>query len=226
MKRKVYVETSIVSYLTARPSGDPVASERQQATRRWCSEYRFEYDVYISELVVMEAGQGDSEASPANWEPTATTNNHRCPGSGGVVSQNGYYAAKGSRRCDSCRHCYTLWSGFCAQLELPAHRKRRGDAPSRGLLSGFGTTVADPLHPTTTGAKLVGMFDDPIVDEIRRLRDEHAARFNYDLKAIVEDLQKSEAARNWPRADLAPQQPQYPASLQVKRVKRIPSGDQ
>lgn len=32
------------------------------------------------------------------------------------------------------------------------------------------------------------MKDDPIVEEIRRYREEHAAEFNYDLDRIVEDL--------------------------------------
>ena len=32
------------------------------------------------------------------------------------------------------------------------------------------------------------MKDDPIVEEVRRYRQEHAARFNYDLDLIVEDL--------------------------------------
>lgn len=36
------------------------------------------------------------------------------------------------------------------------------------------------------------MVSDPIVDEIRRIRDEHAKRFNYDLHAIVADLQEQE----------------------------------
>ena len=31
-------------------------------------------------------------------------------------------------------------------------------------------------------------WSDPIVDEIRRIREEHAASFNYDLRAIFEDL--------------------------------------
>ncbi len=35
---------------------------------------------------------------------------------------------------------------------------------------------------------------DPIVTEVRRVRDEHAQRFNYDLDAIVEDLKKGETA--------------------------------
>ncbi len=33
---------------------------------------------------------------------------------------------------------------------------------------------------------------DPIVEEVRRGRDAHAKRFNYDLDAIVEDLKKRE----------------------------------
>jgi len=37
-----------------------------------------------------------------------------------------------------------------------------------------------------------GMFGDPIVDEIRKAREAHAARFNYDLKAIYHDLKQQE----------------------------------
>ena len=33
---------------------------------------------------------------------------------------------------------------------------------------------------------------DPIVDEVRRVRDEHAARFGYDLDAIFEDIKDQE----------------------------------
>ena len=35
-------------------------------------------------------------------------------------------------------------------------------------------------------------MNDPIVDEIRRVRDEHAARFNYDLDAIFRDIKEQE----------------------------------
>ena len=35
-------------------------------------------------------------------------------------------------------------------------------------------------------------MNDPIVDEVRRVRDEHAARFNYDLDAIFQDIKKRE----------------------------------
>lgn len=36
------------------------------------------------------------------------------------------------------------------------------------------------------------MVSDPIVEEIRRIRQEHAKRFHYDLRAIVADLRKQE----------------------------------
>ena len=35
-------------------------------------------------------------------------------------------------------------------------------------------------------------MNDPIVDEVRRVRDEHAARFNYDLDAIFRDIKEQE----------------------------------
>ena len=38
------------------------------------------------------------------------------------------------------------------------------------------------------------MKDDPIVAEVRRIRQEHAARFGYDLDLIVEDLKAQEQA--------------------------------
>jgi len=36
------------------------------------------------------------------------------------------------------------------------------------------------------------MKDDPIVAEVRKTREEHAARFNFDLDAIVQDLRDQE----------------------------------
>jgi hypothetical protein len=33
---------------------------------------------------------------------------------------------------------------------------------------------------------------DPIVDEVRRIRDAHAAKFNYDSKAIFQDIKEQE----------------------------------
>lgn len=63
MRRTVYVETSIVSYLTARSSRDLVIAARQQLTREMWRLLLSEFDVYVSALVLQEAGQGDPEAA-------------------------------------------------------------------------------------------------------------------------------------------------------------------
>ena len=36
------------------------------------------------------------------------------------------------------------------------------------------------------------MWEDPIVEEVRKVREAHAARFNYDLRAIYRDLKEQE----------------------------------
>ena len=55
----MYIETTIVSYLTARPSRDLVQRAHQQLTRRWWRTRRAEFDLYVSPPVVQEAAGGD-----------------------------------------------------------------------------------------------------------------------------------------------------------------------
>jgi predicted nucleic acid-binding protein len=62
MKPSLYLETSIVSYLTARPSHDLIRAAHQQITRDWW-ETRFSFDLYISQFVLDEAQAGHPEAA-------------------------------------------------------------------------------------------------------------------------------------------------------------------
>lgn len=63
MKKTVYVETTIISYMTARQSKDTITRGRQTLTRLWWREQRQKYNVVISEIVVREARAGDSDAA-------------------------------------------------------------------------------------------------------------------------------------------------------------------
>ena len=63
MKPRVYVETSVVSYLTAQPSRDIVIAGRQQVTREWWATAANRYELVISGLVRQEAMSGDPEAA-------------------------------------------------------------------------------------------------------------------------------------------------------------------
>jgi hypothetical protein len=62
IKPKLYLETSIVSYLTARPSHDLIRAAHQQLTRDWWKT-RFSFDLYISQFVLDEAKAGNAEAA-------------------------------------------------------------------------------------------------------------------------------------------------------------------
>lgn len=59
----MYVETSVVSYLTARPSNDIRATASQNATIEWWENRRLLFDLFISEFVVAEASLGHPEAA-------------------------------------------------------------------------------------------------------------------------------------------------------------------
>jgi hypothetical protein len=51
MKRKIYVETSVISYLTARPSKTIIGAAHQQITLAWW-ETRSRYELLVSESVL------------------------------------------------------------------------------------------------------------------------------------------------------------------------------
>ena len=63
MKASVYIETSVFSYLTARPSNDLRAMANQSATSEWWETQRPNYSVFVSDLVISEAGKGHPEAA-------------------------------------------------------------------------------------------------------------------------------------------------------------------
>lgn len=65
MRPKVYVETSVISYLTARPSRDVIALAHQELTRTWWEHSRSEFDLFASRLVVAEAQAGNANAAAA-----------------------------------------------------------------------------------------------------------------------------------------------------------------
>ena len=68
MKPSVYIETSVVSYLTARSSRNAVVAAYQEVTREWWRTARNRFLIFASELVVAEAGTGDADAARARLE--------------------------------------------------------------------------------------------------------------------------------------------------------------
>lgn len=202
-KPKVYIETTIVGYLTARSSRDLVTQSKQQTTKEWWSKERPDFDLFCSPLVLREAGAGDSKASrerlqrlkdiPAlDLTEDARDLAEKLVGPGKIPPE--YYedalhiavatingidflltwnlthianatASAGVRESDSRR-----------RVQSPGHLYSRGTAKHRDM-------TAQHIE----GKK---RRRDPIVEEVRETRQEHARAFDYDPKAIFEDLKR------------------------------------
>jgi len=68
MKPTLHIATSVISYLTARPSRDLIIAAHQQITHDWWDKYLKRYEVFTSGLVLIEARQGDSDAAQKRLE--------------------------------------------------------------------------------------------------------------------------------------------------------------
>ena len=62
MKRQIYVETSVISYLTARPSKTIIGAAHQQITLAWW-DLRSDYELFVSQAVRQECAAGDPVAA-------------------------------------------------------------------------------------------------------------------------------------------------------------------
>lgn len=71
IKPKVYIETTVVSYLVARPSHNVTLAARQQATQQLWTEYAENFEFMISDIVLNEASRGDPIAAQQRLEVLA-----------------------------------------------------------------------------------------------------------------------------------------------------------
>jgi PIN domain len=63
MAQRVYIETTFVSYLAARPNRDLIIAGHQQITHDWWDHRRADFELCVSQLVLDEAGEGDPQAA-------------------------------------------------------------------------------------------------------------------------------------------------------------------
>lgn len=71
VKSSLYIETSVVSYYTSRPSRDLITAARQQLTHDWWEKILLTFAPHISALVLEEAKAGNPEAAQKRLEALA-----------------------------------------------------------------------------------------------------------------------------------------------------------
>jgi predicted nucleic acid-binding protein len=71
LRQSVYIETTVLSYLTSRPSRDLLVAAHQQVTAEWWENGLPSFEAFISPLVIEEASRGDEAAARLRLEKIA-----------------------------------------------------------------------------------------------------------------------------------------------------------
>lgn len=150
MGRRVYLETSVVSYLAALPSRDVVVAGNQQVTRDWWAR-RSRFELFVSDAVLEEARRGDGDAARRrlgflDGVPVLAIH----PDAEGLAGSFLSAAALPSKAAiDAVHVALSAVHGmdFLVTLELYAHRERHHPTATRGPVLEGGLPPPGHLHP-------------------------------------------------------------------------------
>lgn len=216
MKPKVYLETTIVSHLAARPSRNLIVAAHQQITHDWWDGRKDEFDLFVSHLVVDKASGDDRQAARRRMEflegvplleqtADAVALARALVERGPIPERQPEPAAHIALATVHEMHYLLTWN--CSHIA------------NAEIQSGLSETCASEgfeLSHVCTPEKLMGecypmsIRNDEIVEEVRRARHEHAARFNYDLDAIAADLREKQRQSGRKVVSLPPRRPGAP----------------
>ncbi len=135
MADRVYIETTFVSYLTARPSRDVVFAGHQQITRQWWDTRRNEFELRVSQLVLDEAGAGDPQAAQVRLgvlkEMTLLETTPEAMALAKQLVRAGASPAKAAEDALHIAIAAANGGGLPPDLELPPHGERDNAAGNR-----------------------------------------------------------------------------------------------
>ncbi|WP_299696753.1 type II toxin-antitoxin system VapC family toxin [Hydrocarboniphaga sp.] len=196
MPVSVYIETSITSYLTSRPSRDVVIAARQAITSEWWHNQRPKYEAYISALVDEEISEGDATAAALRQQAVAGIPSVATTPAAIELAQRllATKAVPANSVEDALHIAIAATQG--AEFLLTWNFKHINNAETRAALPVLSRPLATfaPSCVLPKNLEVSPMMNDPIVEEVRRNRQAHAARYNNDLAAICKALKAREAS--------------------------------
>ncbi len=201
MNPTVYVETSVISYLTSRRSKDVEVAAYQEITQEWWRRAPSRFSLVTSELVITEAASGDSDAARARLKVLETI--PLVDITGKAIELNRRLVdlrAVPPTAADDAAHIATAATNGVTYL-VTWNFRHIANATMRPRIeevcrsSGYEPPVIctprelmETAHSDSTGLAMQTTRTDPIIDELHSVRDQHAARFGYDVDAIFRDI--------------------------------------
>ena len=205
-KPKVYIETTVVSYLVARLSNDIIVSDRQRLTRQLWEEYSDVFEFVTSDIVLKEVERGDPREAerritllddlrtlPLSAEAAALA--HKLIDEGTVLSQ---FLPDAQHIAIAVVHgieCLVSWN-----YKHIVNETKRQHINDVCVAAGYQpTTLCTPeaLMEEMQMKEQLEPQTDPILEECYRMKAEFAAQFNsieelYDYLKAVEKKRRAQ----------------------------------
>ncbi len=208
LKPKVYVETTVVSYLVARPSHDMTLAIRQQATQQLWTEYAENFEFMISDIVLNEISRGDVIAAQRRLEVLADLPVLDVSLETIMLEENLIDAGAVPQRSRPDAQHIAIATVNSIEYLVSWNYKHIVNETKRNLINevchaaGFQpTTLCTPIE-LIEGIQMKEKPDtrmDPVLEECYRMKEEFAAQFN-SAQALYDYLkaeQKKFKALGW-----------------------------
>ncbi len=202
MKPTAYIETSVVSYLTARPSRNVVKAAYQRITRDWWFDAQDRFDLVTSTLTVNESSAGDHQASTNRLETLKSiTLLDETLNTELLAEELVELGAVPRHAADDAMHIAIAVTGGVDFL-VTWNFKHIANAVMRSQIervcrrSGYQLPIICAPNELMEGESGVNSVErkvqrnapDEVISELRAVREAFAASFDYDISAMFEHL--------------------------------------
>lgn len=194
MKPKVYVETTVVSYMTARPSHDIVTLAHQHITREWWRSAALRFDLVASDIVRDEAAGGDAAAARARMEALAQVAVLDSSAEVGTLADELLDAGAIPRRASQAGLHVAIAATNKVDYLVTWNLRHLASASARSAIertcrrAGYRLTICTPEElPETEGRT---SCEDPIVAEVRAVRERLFAKHGGTVAGLFQHLRE------------------------------------
>lgn len=225
IKPTVYVETSVVSYLTSLPSRNSLVLSRQEATRQLWNEHLDDFEFIVSNIVISEIRKGDEKEVQSRLKAIADFRIlEKSPAAdrltqllldSGAVPRN----SRSDAQHISIATVYNLDYLISWNFKHIVNETKRQHIDRVCRAAGYGpTTICTPIN-LIEEIKMKEKPDpptDPILEEIYRMKAEFNAQFNSmeELSAHLKEIEKREKARGRKYISAPPPPPDFEKNIE------------